>query len=417
MCKDADEGTFSERERYASVKEQCIYPAIVAVGYNRAESLARLLRSLENASYPTEDIRLIVSIDKSECEAEVLSAIDGVAWTHGTRTVRTFEARQGLRKHILSCGDLSAQYGAVIILEDDLIVSPSFYYFAMQGVNRYYEDERICGTALYRHAWNSYAELSFAPVQNAFDAFFGQIPVTWGQCWTDRQWSAFRTWYAAHEDRLPAQNDAMPTAISHWDERSWGKYFATYIAETERCYVIPYTALSTNASEAGEHNRVADNAHQVALLDGVKKTFCLPDFDEGIRYDIFFERIFADGFRIGGIDAKDICVNVNGIKRSTLGRRYVLTADRSQGTPIASFGLSLRPVDANITAGTPGEDILLVKAEGDALMDRFKHPGDARCNYELYHFYWGVLLKEGWKRFLLTLKGKLSVLGKRLLKR
>lgn len=398
------------------MKDMKIFPAIVAVGYNRPDSMRRLLTSIGAASYPEGDVPLIVSIDECADSDQVAAVAEAFTWRHGTKTVRRFPERQGLRRHILSCGDLSEEYGAVIVLEDDLIVSPSFYLFAAQAANRYRDDARICGTALYRHAWNGYAELPFAPVQNGYDVFFGQFSITWGQCWTDCQWKRFRTWYAEHEDRLPEANDALPAGVSRWGDKSWGRYFVSYIVETDRYYAIPYIALSTNASDAGEHNRISDNAHQVALLDGVKELFELPDFDKGIRYDVFFERIFDDDFKIGGIDAKEICVNLNGTKQSTLGKSYVLTTDRANRERIASFGLSLRPIDANITANTAGEDICLVRAESNVLRLRFKRPGDARTNYELYHFYWRVLLREGWKRFLMTLKGKCGVFFKRFAK-
>ena len=46
---------------------QSIKTAIVAVTYNRMDSLQRLLTSLEQAHY-TEEVFLIISIDKSDSD-------------------------------------------------------------------------------------------------------------------------------------------------------------------------------------------------------------------------------------------------------------------------------------------------------------------------------------------------------------
>ena len=51
-----------------------IKPVIVAVGYNRPDSLKRLISSLNQAVYPSEDITLIVSIDRSDIWEEVRKA-------------------------------------------------------------------------------------------------------------------------------------------------------------------------------------------------------------------------------------------------------------------------------------------------------------------------------------------------------
>lgn len=397
--------------------ERTIKPAIVAVGYNRPESLRRLLISIEHAQYPVDDVALVVSIDKSANQAEVLRTAEAVEWTHGSKTIRAFDKRQGLRSHVIQCGDLSQEYGAVIILEDDLIVSPSFYHYAYNAVNRYESDDRICGVALYRHAWNGYAALPFLPCKNEYDVFFGQFSVTWGQCWTDRQWSAFREWYAVHENRLPEKNDRLPKGILQWGDQSWGKYFISYMVEVDRYYVIPYTSMSTNFSEVGQHNDSVDCAHQVSLLEGIKKAYSFPSFEEGIKYDVFFERVFEKDTQIAGICADEVCVNLNGIKPSTLGKKYVLSTKQSEKGTLASFGLSLRPIEANVLLGIPGNDLFLNEAESCNLEVNVKDHGTSRASYELYGFYWSVLLKEGVRRFHFAVAAKLRRIRKRIIGR
>ena len=156
--------------------------------------MKRLLMSVNKAYYSVDDITLIVSIDECASSDLVEKVARSVGWDHGELIVRRFPQRQGLRKHVIQCGDLSEQYGAVIILEDDLLVFPSFYQYTYEAVNFYNGDKKVSGIALYGHAWNGYSDLEFKPMQNEFDAYFGQFSITWGQCWTRMQWKNFKDW-------------------------------------------------------------------------------------------------------------------------------------------------------------------------------------------------------------------------------
>src|SRR4051812_782733 len=97
-------------------------PAIVISAYNQPASLSRLLASVESAIYTAADIPLIISIDKSD-EPEVRAIAEAFHWKHGDKRIILHEAPLGLKQHILSCGNLSLVYGAILLLEDDLLVS------------------------------------------------------------------------------------------------------------------------------------------------------------------------------------------------------------------------------------------------------------------------------------------------------
>ena len=129
--------------------------AIVVIGYNRLDSIQRLLSSLLQADYPKQEIPLIISIDKSPSD-KVSEYAQSFEWPYGTKHIVRHSQNLGLRKHVLQCGDFLKQYEAVIILEDDLLVSPRFYYFACQAVNKYSKNECIAGISLYTPAVSFY---------------------------------------------------------------------------------------------------------------------------------------------------------------------------------------------------------------------------------------------------------------------
>ena len=103
--------------------------AIIAIAYNRPQGLFRLLNSLNAAHYPDKDVTLIISIDKSDTDT-VERAADAFVWNHGTKRVKKHNENLGLHKHIMSQGEELDRYDAIIVLENDIVVSPAFYTFA-----------------------------------------------------------------------------------------------------------------------------------------------------------------------------------------------------------------------------------------------------------------------------------------------
>jgi len=154
-------------------------PAIVAVAYTRPHSLDRLLGSLDAAQYPAgTQVPLIISIDHGDNQ-DVLALAEAFDWRHGEKQVIYQPQNLGLKAHILACGNLAEQYGAVILLEDDLYVSPQFYQFSLQSLAFYDDDPLIKGISLYNHRANVHADnLPFIPVEDGNDVYFMQMPAS-----------------------------------------------------------------------------------------------------------------------------------------------------------------------------------------------------------------------------------------------
>lgn len=370
---------------------QTPYPAIVAVGYNRPDSMRRLLNSVRAAAYPAHArVPLIVSIDECGASDAVAAVAEALDWPYGEKTVRRFPVRQGLRSHILQCGDLSETYGAVIVLEDDLVAAKDFYGYVLQALARYGEDASIAGVSLYSHAWNGYADREFTPQHNGFDAYLGQFSISWGQCWTRAQWRAFRAFYDAAQGSPLPMTDAVPAAVTRWPDTSWAKYFVYYIVQTDRYYVVPYVSLSTNFSDAGQHAAAHDTAHQVPLSDAAGKSYRFPSDAEAVRYDIFFERMRLP---VEGFASEDVCMDLNGAKLSAQGRRYRLTMRALPFRAVAAYGLTMRPIEANVVQNVAGDAILLYDTTVPAAPPAGERQRErARLRYELYGIGWRTLL-------------------------
>lgn len=332
--------------------------AVLTIGYNRADSMSRLLASINRASYEGDTVDLIVSIDHSGTNV-VEECAKAFTWTHGKKIIRTFPERQGLRKHILACGDFLENYDAIAVLEDDVVVAPGFYCYMKQAVEKYQNDARVAGISLYNHLWNVNCSLPFQPAYTQYDTYFFQFAQSWGQVWLKDQWFAFKKWYANQENEFVPQ-DHIPAFVSRWPATSWLKYHIKYCVETDKYFVYPYKALATCFSDVGEHCKTHDPKYQISMLTTIKRQYQLPDFDDVdvVKYDAFYERVLALG-SIDGIATADICVDLYGTKTSYQNKRYLLSVKNHPYQIVKTYDLQLRPHEQNFLWDIAGNVIKL----------------------------------------------------------
>ena len=333
--------------------------AIIIIGYKRRDSIERLLRSLERANYDGDTVDLVFSIDNSGTRI-VEECAEEYEWKHGKKIIRTFPQRQGLRNHILSCGNYFSEYDWLIVLEDDLIVSPNFYQYAKQTVEFYQNDDRIAGISLYSHKRNALANRVFVPQDSRYDVFFQQYAQSWGQVWMKDAWQKFMNWYSEHENES-LESDNFPQRISNWSS-SWLKYHIKYCVETNRYFVYPYRSLSTCFADIGEHQKCASTVFQVPLEYDEREQYALCSFDESsVKYDVYFEPICLPV-------PEKTCIDIYGQKKlaeiNSGKYRYCLTC-KSMNLPLkARYGLNMIPHEQNVKDQIPGNDIFLYELSG-----------------------------------------------------
>lgn len=337
-----------------------VKPVIVAIGYNRAESLARLLQSIGHATYEFEDITLIISIDFWKKDNLCYEVADSFQWTHGQKIVIKHEENLGLRRHVLACGDFCEKYGAVILLEDDIVVSEQYYNYSVAACNFYQKKKEVLGIGLYTHHYNGFAQLPFYPQKNGFDSYYEKWVITWGECFCKEQWRAFRNWYELHKEEQLKYVKDIPHQITDWSETSWGKYVYYYMLETDTYFVSPYEAYATNYADIGVHVRTANNIWQTVMQRG-KREYRFADAEHAIKYDMFFESMdqgsLEKKLEITGV----LCLDLYGQRKDIDMQDYdfCLSVQKLPYKIIKSFALQVRPIEDNIYFGIRGEGIFL----------------------------------------------------------
>lgn len=332
-------------------------PAIVVVAHNRPDSLRRLLGSLERAEYSCR-VELVISIDGGGSD-EVVKVADEFKWQAGSKDIIRHQKRMGLRSHILACGDLSERYGSVIVLEDDLYVSPVFYHFAHQASEFYSERPEIGGIGLYAYRETRSASMLFEPVADESDVIFLQYACSWGQLWTSTQWKLFRGWYNEHAT-WDADATFVPAHVCCWPETSWLKYFIKYLVSTNRYFVYPRVSLTTCYQEPGQHYRTTSNRCQVRMQRSCRQ-FRFKHLAESCAvYDAWQSILPRCINRFAPELAEyDYAVDLYGVKSmKDICLPYMLTC-RSSRSPVLEFGVCLRPTEMNVIEGIPGSGIAL----------------------------------------------------------
>jgi hypothetical protein len=370
---------------------EAIRPAIIIPAFSRPAAFRRLIQSIQNAHFP-DDVHIILSIDGGADPATIEYAHE---FNFHTGNVEVIERKEnlGLREHILWCGDQSKIYGSVIVLEDDLLVDPWFYFYAVEALTTYAISDEIAGIALYSPRYNEYAQLPFEALNNGLSAYWMQVPCSWGQAWTASQWRNFRTWYDDLNCSLEDVDTVIPREASAWATSSWKKYFVAYLAVTDKYFVYPYLSYTTNCSDSGGTHIQRNTAlHQVAL-PSQNRVFSEPSFpaglEEAVTYDVFMEPQLTIDFDAFSLPKGSVEFDLNASKprRLLVDSDYCLTTRPVKGA-VATFPLRFRPLEMNIILDggeSTGGPIRLCRR--DQLYDREPMIGRARSLYNLKWYF------------------------------
>ena len=357
-------------------------PALVIPAFSRPVALQRLLTSLSAASYPNQTT-LVISMDGggNPQVGDVAKAFD---WPHGEKVIIPREQNLGPNRHILACGDMTETYGSVVILEDDLFVSPQFYKYAKAALEFYADDSKIAGIGLYSVSLNPWGKQPFVPFPDRSDVFFAQGIRAWGQVWSNATWTEFRTWLDTENDRK-FDVPWLPRRLTLWGENP-DKYMTKYLVEKDRYFVYPKLGLLTNFCDAGAHY-LDMNSLQVPLLLADREIELCSLADSKAVYDAWFElepTFLSDAHP--ELKDKEFCLDLFGGKDPTqVSTPYMLTVSPAKN-PIVSFALQLRPRELNVLLNIPGKGISLARTE-----DVCRKPSKARIGYREHYYSYSHL--------------------------
>ena len=349
-------------------------PAIVIPAYNRPHTLTRLLTSLEAANYPHDfKVPLVISVDPENGvpNQSVRTVAESFHWSHGSKEIVLHKEHLGLLQNFYYCGGLTDKYDSIIFLEDDSIVSPVFYHYAIASLDYFEHDTRVAGISLYRYALNGYTHHPFEPLSDASDVFFMQVSSIVGQAWSRAQWIEFQNWRVANSTGKAKANKALHDLWSKFDADDHFPILTNYLVSTERYYIFPRVSLTTGFGDAGTHFANETSYFQVPLQHG-QTSFRFQNIENSSSvYDSFME-ILPRCVKQLAVPLRDFDFDVD--LNATKGPRhlkadYVLTT-RACANPVKTFALAMRPPEANLIFKVDGTGINLCR-RSDIRWDRW----------------------------------------------
>ena len=349
-------------------------PAIVIPAYNRPHTLLRLLASLSASDYPDHlKVPLVISIDPENGvpNQSVRTVAESFHWAYGPKEIVLHDEHLGLLENFYYCGSLTRKYVSVIFLEDDSIVSPVFYHYALQALEYFEHDTQVAGISLYRYAFNGFTHRPFEPLADGSDVFFMQVSSIMGQVWSNTQWKEFEKWRVANAATTVEINDALHDLWSKFPSDDHFPILTNYLVSTRRYYVFPRVSFTTGFGDAGTHFTNETSYFQVPLQRN-QTSFRFQNMESSNSvYDSFMEILPKCIKRlVPALQAMDFDTDLNATKDiHHLRADYVITT-RGCTDPLKSFALAMRPLEANVIFNVDGTGINLCRPS-DIRWDRW----------------------------------------------
>jgi hypothetical protein len=275
-------------------------------GYCRAEGLSRTLASLAGCDgFAGHPVHLFLDGPKGEGDAPAVAAVQslGRSLSWPNLTLHLADSNRGLRRSVMAgVSRLVAEHGRVIVVEDDLLLSPAALAYFSAGLEAFAANERVKAVCGYMYG--------VRPPAGKQRAFFLPFASSWGWATWRRAWEPF----AAGERRLEERaadleflgrcdgQGIIAAGVMLQAQRqglidSWAILWNAYLAETGGLGLFPARtmvlnggfadAAATHASSQNPINRVLQRMNRGREL---ARDFTLP---EGVEADEVMRRRVA----------------------------------------------------------------------------------------------------------------------------
>ena len=246
---------------------------LVVLTMDRPRSLQRLLTSLVNAQQPpTVDLYISVDTRQQGHDAATLAVLDTFVWPHGLFEIHKHETPAGIFGQWVDswpCERFPADlYKAVVLLEDDLQVSPFYAQWFLTSHQHFASDQRVGAITGMRPALvaagGGVPMAALVPPDTSMFAY--RLIATWSMSPKYHVWREFREWVKRarrdHED--PTVGDIVP---SRWyrdflakgtQESMWEIWFLRFMHDHDYYTLYPWLHGGTqtyvaNWQEKGLH--------------------------------------------------------------------------------------------------------------------------------------------------------------------
>jgi hypothetical protein len=275
---------------------------IVSINYHRPQHTLRTLESLAN-NIGAQESELFLFCDgaKQDSDEQGVNAVRRIvrerSWCGKTHIIE-HEKNLGLAQNIVSSvSTICESYGRVIVLEDDLVLSPYFLQYMNDALERYQDHPDVMHIGGY--LWRLQAELP--------QPFFLRQPNVWGWATWQRAWQFYDSDAAAWLQRIKENGleqkfsfsgtrpyvTALEEKLQGRNQNSWAIYWlATVFFKGLALY--PHRSLVKNIGfdGSGVHHTAATSLYDTELYQDR-----VIHFSDRIAEDLAAEEAFCQYFR------------------------------------------------------------------------------------------------------------------------
>ena len=140
----------SERAKLTSVSVQNEPFLIIVLAMDRVEALTNLLTSLENTNFLGQRVQLEIHFDKSPSGTEASRVAEEFIFSHGPKKIFVSSVQKGLANSWYTAYEGGPDDRPFIILEDDIVLSPHWFLWCSQMLERYHTRPDLAGISLQR---------------------------------------------------------------------------------------------------------------------------------------------------------------------------------------------------------------------------------------------------------------------------
>lgn len=284
---------------------------LIVMTMNRKLSLERLLKSLVDAQYDGDVVDLHIWIDLKEDNAapdqSILQVCRMVPWIHGQKITHIHPKKAGLRGQWLDTWRLSIsdeeklkKMPILVLLEDDIEVSPFFWRWLKLGHQAYANRSDIAGLSLGRlnHCPKFCPNLNGGNVTDNSNFLHPWVGTT-GFSPTTKHWENFTNWAREYQKREAVEKPYVPgMRPTEWYKQfekvgrcpgincMWTQLHHYYTMNAPDRYTVRAKcagglALAVNHQEAGLHYANKMNADakllKTSFPEKLKKFYPHPD--------------------------------------------------------------------------------------------------------------------------------------------
>jgi hypothetical protein len=244
--------------------------------YKRPDHARRVIASLQ-ACEGAQSHPIFVFADGPRVEADVpaVRATRAVAreLLGGAANFIEQDRNRGLANSIIAgATELCDRYGTVIVIEDDLILAPSFLRFLNEGLERYRDEPRVMQVSGHMFDVPSF--------MHQRDALFLPMTTSWGWATWKRAWDLFDPAASGWRRRLADDTEAKRFNLDgrydylgllkrqmNGETDSWAiRWYYTVFAHDGLALFPPRTLVTnTGFDGTGTHGRLTLPVHQAAL--------------------------------------------------------------------------------------------------------------------------------------------------------